>query len=185
MTPELLVRVDRVEHRGGRTTRRRACFGLTGSDVHAAVAGDEGVTVRRLTVAEWRRDLLGLAQTPGRPDEAPRVLPWALVVGTGRALVEHRTDVYDELLSRDGAHVAATLHDLHRNTVGRLRAVAVAPGRRSVGWVSWVLSPDGWRALTPYVEQRQGPGQPMIRVEARRPEDLPQQVARWAAMVRR
>jgi hypothetical protein len=68
----------------------------------------------------------------------------------------------------------------HRATLGRLRVVGVLPSRR-VGRVSWLLVADGWRALTPYLAG----GTAMLRLERRRPEDLPVDVARWAAEVAR
>ena len=66
--------------------------------------------------------------------------------------------------------------------LGRLRAVGIVPGRRRIGWVSWVLQADGWRALTPYVERGPDGARRMIRVEPRRPEDLAHEIGRWAAL---
>jgi hypothetical protein len=59
-------------------------------------------------------------------------------------------------------------------------------GRRRLGWVSWLLYADGWRALTPYAGSGAGGiRRAMVRIEPRRPIDLGLDVARWVSTVAR
>jgi hypothetical protein len=182
--PDLLVTVDLALRRGGATERTAVRHVLRGEVVEAAEAGD--IRPHRLDVAAWRAELGRLCRVdvpdgaPTPPADAPD-LPWELVVGTETSLAQNRPDLYDELLARVDTPLRRQAGRLHRATVGRLRAVAVGPQDR-VGWVSWVLVADGWRALTPYAGSG---GTAMVRLERRGPDDLARQVARWVAGVRR
>ena len=182
----LVVDVDRAVRRGRTSTRLRARYAVLGDDgsVHAVTALDGEPEARRLTLPDWRHELDRLCRVPGYDESSTQGelpdLPWDLLVGTGRALTEHRPDVYDELLGRADPRLREPLRRLHGSTIGRLRVVGTQPVRRRVTWVSWVLCADGWRALTPYVAH--GPVSPtrMVRIEPRRPEDLAVELARWA-----
>ena len=50
---------------------------------------------------------------------------------------------------------------------------------RKVGWVSWVLFPDGWRALTPHTRDHRA----LVRVHPVEPRRLGVEVARLVALV--
>jgi hypothetical protein len=130
---------------------------------------------------------------PSRAATAPParglVVPWDLVVASGTALRDHRHDLYDLLVDRaDGslrigdrvlgrAEGREQVRRLHHAAVGRLRCVGSVPAERRVGWVSWLLFADGWRALTPYVADDPAGG-PMVRLDPRTPHDLAPEVAR-------
>ena len=124
-------------------------------------------------------------------------LPHELLLGSGEALRLHREDVLAELVRRhagavhtddDPAPLGVTrtgeqLRLLHGATVGRMRTVVAGvgtTGARKVGWVSWLLFPDGWRALTPYVRD----GEPRVRVHPVEPLRLGVEVARLVTGVR-
>jgi hypothetical protein len=189
----LLVDVDVVARREHGEERVRTRHALCGTVVHA-VAGSESTT---FDVADWQVRLAEVCQVTDPPatDAAPAPdleVPWDLVLGTGAALDRHRPDLYDVLVARaDGSVRAAgrplgpaAAHTevlrLHRTVVGRLRCTGTLPSSRRVGWVSWLLYADGWRALTPYAGDVGGHVRPMVRLERRRPADLAYDVARWA-----
>jgi hypothetical protein len=186
---DLVVDVDVALGRSGRPRRLRARSVLLGDSVHLVVTRDGDLDVRQLAAPEWRRELAQLCRalpedrsirrSTGLPD-----LPWDLVVGAGRAAAEQRLDLYGGIAGRADPHVAEPLRRIHETVIGRLRAVGVAPRRRRVGWVSWVLLPEGWHALTPYVVPEPGGGRRMVRVEPRHPDDLPREVATWAGASR-
>jgi hypothetical protein len=188
-SPDLLVTVDLAVRRGRATDRTRVQHALWG-DVVETVAAVGHVPVRHLDVHEWPGELGRLcrvavpADAPRPPADGPD-LPWDLVVGTGAALAQHRPDLYDELLARADDRVRMQVGRLHRATVGRLRSVAGLPHSRRVGWISWLLFADGWRALTPYLDRGPGGSCPMVRLERRWADDLARDVARWATGVRR
>jgi hypothetical protein len=190
-SPDLLVRLDLAVRRDGSVTRVRVLHGLRGSTVHVLASGQGGLEVRAVDVRDWRAELAAVCRVvpprraPAPPSRACRDLPWELIVGSGAALAAHRQDLDDELLGRAGSGAREHVARLHLATVGRLRVVGTTPGRRRIGWVSWVLFADGWRALTPYVAG--GPAAPraMVRVEQRDPDDLARDVAHWAARAMR
>jgi hypothetical protein len=197
---ELLVTLDLAVRLGpGRVARLRARHGVRGEQVTAVSTALSGVVeIARLDLHAWQAELArAVAATPSGaglpPPASDLLLPWDLLVGTGAARERHRLEVYDVLVARavgscrvgDRALDLAGCHDqlrrLHGAT-GRMRAVGVGPGSRPrVGWVSWLLVADGWRALTPTARDRR----PMVRVEPRRPTDLAVDAARWLAAVRR
>ncbi len=189
MTTDLRVDLDLAVRRGRHDARLHARHELRGSTVRAtATAGGEVEDVR-FDVRLWRVELARTCRVaiPDGATAAPPdglALPWDLVVGTGAALAERRPDLYDELVARADSALREPVRRLHR-AVGRLRVVGTLPTRSRVGWVSWVLFADGWRALTPVVERGSAGPRPMLRLEARRPEDLARDVARWAAEVPR
>jgi hypothetical protein len=180
----LLVTVDLAVRHGQEIERRRSVHALCETGVAVCASDAAGVTTSHLAPAEWPGalteacDVVVPPATPA-PYDSPD-LPWELVVGSGAALTGHRPGVYDELVARADDRVRTQLRRLHLGTVGRLRAVCATGGGRRIGWVSWVLVADGWRALTPYAAS----GRPMVRLEPRRPDDLAAQVARWAAVAR-
>jgi hypothetical protein len=181
----LLVTLDLAVRRGAVTERLRAVHALAGDEVEASVTAGGGATSRRIPLSDWAAELERTclvripAPAPAPPPDGPG-LPWDLVVGTGAALAGHRTDLFDELVGRAEDLHRDQVRQWHRATLGRLRVVGVLPSRR-VGRVSWFLVADGWRALTPYLAG----GTAMLRLERRRPEDLPVDIARWAAEVAR
>ena len=185
MSAELLVRIDRAVGDRHRTRRTHVVHALRGSTVAIAREEAQGVVTGRVAVATWPHELAALCDVPV-PGHAPTPpgdgpdLPWEILVGSGRALADGRADLYDELVARADDPVRAQLGLLHRGTLGRLRVVGVIPSRRRVGWLSWVLVADGWRALTPYAAS----GVAMVRLERRRRDDLATEVARWAATAR-
>ncbi len=185
--PDLVIDVDLVVRRGRTTTRLRARHALRGQTVQAVATDGERVEVSRFEVSDWparlaRACAVGAPPTGSSPAPDGPGLPWDLVVGTGAALSGDRPDLYDELIARD-ARFGEPVRRLHAS-LGRLRVVGIVPGRRRIGWISWVLQADGWRVLTPYVERGPDGARRMIRVEHRRPEDLPHEIGRWAALVR-
>lgn len=185
--PDLVVDLDLAVRRDRSVDRLRARHVLRDRTVTVATAGAI-VPARAVDVREWRSELTRTCRVTA-PDGAPTppsgtALPWDLVVGTGAALAAHRHDLYDELLARADGSTREQLGRLHQATVGRLRAVGTMPGRR-VGWISWVLFADGWRALTPSVAA--GPAGPraLVRLERRLPDELAHDVARWVTGVAR
>lgn len=183
-TPDLVVDLELGFRRGRTVERRRARHVLRGRVVH--VVDRVGAVPRVLDVAAWRGELAAACRATA-PEEARTcpgdgaTLPWDLVVGTGAALAARRPDLYAELAARADPGVRDDLARLHSATVGRLRAVGTLPGRHRVGWVSWVLLTDGWRAFTPCTDARPSGVRPMLRLERREPADLAHDVARWAA----
>lgn len=188
---DLVVDVERaVSGSGAGADRTRERHVVAGRTVYVGVAGAGGHTTRRCALRDWPAELEKVCRPSGGRPSAPSDthepdLPWDLLVATGRALVEHRPDLYDELVARARPELRPVLHRLHQQTTGRLRVVGTLPARRRVGWVSWVLLPGGWRALTPYVARADGRPRAMVRLEPRAPEDLAREVARWTAEARR
>jgi hypothetical protein len=201
----VVIDLDLAVRRGaGAAVRLHARHGLRDGRVVAVSTVLNGeVEVARFDVARWQRELARsvlVAPPDGCPTPPARVLdvPWDLLVGSGAALARRRPELYDVLVSRavgsvrgDGVLLgAADCHEqirrLHHSAAGRLRVVGSGPsprGRR-VGWVSWLLFEDGWRALTPYAGPVAGGSRlAMVRVEPRDPRDLGLDVARWVAAV--
>jgi hypothetical protein len=83
----------------------------------------------------------------------------------------------------DAGEVRTQLVRLHRGVLGRLLAT-VAAGQAGagvrVGWVSWLLFGDGWRALTPTRVN----GRPSVRLDPVGPPGLGPEVARLVSVVR-
>jgi hypothetical protein len=204
----LLVDLDLVVRRAsGTTARLHARHGLCDGVVTAlstALTGE--VEVARFDVEQWQQELARcvLVTPPERcPAPPARILelPWDLLVATGAALARHRPDVYDELVARaigcvradgqvlDAAGSREQIRRVHHAAVGRLRMVGAdlaASARRRLGWVSWLMFADGWRALMPYAGQEVGGAdRAMVRVEPRRPADLGIVVAGWVTASRR
>jgi hypothetical protein len=198
-TMRLLVDVDVVVRRDHGEERVRARHAWYGSSVHAVSASGAEVESAVFDVAHWQEQLARTCRVAAPPSTSPPPgsgleVPWDLVIGTGAALARHRPDLYEVLVARaDGSVTAdgrrlgqAAVHTqmlrLHRAVVGRLRCTGTVASARRVGWVSWLLYPDGWRALTPYagdpVAGADG-ARPMVRLERRSPDDLAHDVARW------
>jgi hypothetical protein len=191
MTTDLRVDLDldlALRH-GPYAARLHARHELRGSTVHATATAGGEVEDRRFGVRLWRSELARACRVtipddaPAPPSDGP-ALPWDLVVGTGAALAARRPDLYDVLVAATDPAQREALRRLHR-AVGRLRVVGTLPARTRIGWVTWVLHADGWRALTPYVERGAAGSRAMLRLERRRPEDLALEVARWVAEVPR
>lgn len=199
---DLLVDLDLVVRRTAGEARLRLRHALRGSTVHAlATTGTPEVEVARFDVSDWQAELARacLVTVPAQAPRAPApglALPWDVLVGTGAAL-DLRPDLYAVLVARaagsvtvDGRVVTPTaaraqVARLHRCVVGRLRCTGTVPGRRRVGWVSWLLFADGWRALAPYTAAAPDGPRAMVRLEPRAPGDLAHDVARWATEVPR
>ena len=185
---DVVVRGDRGEE--PRSTRHALC----GTVVHAVEA--TGLEMRSFDVAEWQHELAGICRveaphSASAPPSPGLEMPWDLVLGIGAALEHNRPDLYDVLVARAEGSVSvagrplgpAAVHAqvlrLHHTVAGRLRCTGTVPSSRRVGWVSWLLYADGWRALTPYAGGV-GRARPMVRLEPRSPDDLAYDVARWA-----
>jgi hypothetical protein len=143
--------------------------------------------------ARWSAELTRLA-TPrdvasGAAPAARLRLPFDLLLGSATALREDRPGVAAELLERsrgrvrgpdDAAYDTVAAGDqvrlLHTAERGRLRVIVVGRGR-TVGLVSWVLFADGWRELTPALDD----GEPMVDVRRVVPADLARAVGRLAS----
>lgn len=196
-TVDLVVDLDLAVRPGPGETRLHARHVLCGTTVHTRVTVGAGqVEVGRCDVSDWQALLARTCRVvvpeapPGPPDVL--TLPWDLLVATGAAIAQHRPDAYDELVARAEGLVTlsglplttAAAHEqlrrVHQVVVGRLRVVGTVPRRRRIGWLSWVLFGDGWRALTPYVAKTRQGLRPMVRLEPRSPEDLARAPARWA-----
>jgi hypothetical protein len=183
---DLVVDLDLAVRRGRTVERRRARHALRGRSVHVLESTQGDVRSRWVDVRAWPAELADACRVSAPDDRAippddGALLPWDLVVGTGAALSADRPDLYAELVAPADDRARDQLGRLHRATLGRLRAVGLAPGRQRIGWVSWVLVPDGWRSLTPCLADRRERPRPMVRLERRSPDDLVHEVARWAA----
>jgi hypothetical protein len=195
----LLVDVDVVIRRDHGDERLHTRHALCGPMVHAvASTGSAWIDSSTFEAADWQREIARTCRTAAAPAACPPPMPalevpWDLLLGTGAALARHRADLYDVLVARAAGDVTAlgrplalaVVHTqvfrLHRAVVGRLRCTGSVPSARRVGWVSWLLYADGWRALTPYAGARSdGRPCPMVRIEPRTPDDLGYEVAGWA-----
>jgi hypothetical protein len=136
-------------------------------------------------------------RSQARPPERVLDLPHELLLGSGEALRLHREDVLGELVSRhtgsvyaDDGEVALGLAAtdeqvrlLNTSVLGRMRTVVSGvgdSGARKIGWVSWLLFGDGWRALTPYTRDHE----PRVRIHPVEPLRLGVDVARLVTGVR-
>jgi hypothetical protein len=183
---DLVVDLDLAVRRGRTVERRRARHALRDGSVHVLESNQGDVRARWVDVRAWPAELADACKVAAPDDGAippddGAMLPWDLVVGSGTALAADRPDLYAELVSQADDRARDPLGRLHRATLGRLRAVGMVPGRRRIGWVSWVLVPDGWCSLTPCIADRRERPHAMVRVERRSPDDLAHEVARWAA----
>jgi hypothetical protein len=183
---DLVVDLELAVRRGRTVERRRARHALRGRSVHVLDSTQGGIRARWVDVRAWPAELADACRVSApvdrtTPPEDGALLPWDLVVGTGAALATDRPDLFAELVAQTDDRAREQLGRLHRATRGRLRVVGLVPGRRRVGWVSWVLVPGGWCSLTPcHSDRRDGP-RAMVRLERRSPDDLAREVARWAA----
>jgi hypothetical protein len=201
--PDLRLDLDVATVAAG--ARLHAAYSLHDGHVTGVVVNDTR-TARSvsLDIAAWPGELEGRLTVP-LPDHLPPSpaavleVPWDVLVGTGEALARHRPDVYDELVARavgsaradgvvlDLAGAHEQLRRVHHSVLGRLQAVCSGTGhrgRRRIGWISWLLFADGWRALTPYAAGTGPARRAMVRVEPRRTADLAVEVACWVAAVR-
>ena len=96
-----------------------------------------------------------------------------------------RPELLAELVARhDAAGVAAQVRLLHGAARGRLLVTVAGvrrDGRRTLGLLSWVLLPDGWRELVP----AGGGAEPVVAVDRVAPTDLGSRVALLVAAARR
>ena len=185
--PEVLVDLDRAVG----SDRLHAWHRFTRGRVTALTATAAGLELDRFPAAGWQRELARLVTvpapttTPAEPPPSELDLPLELLLGTGEALRLGREDVAAELVRRQGAGLdPVRLRRLHTACLGRVRAVVSgvgSSGARRVGWVSWILFVDGWRALTPYASG----GTAMVRVHRVEPPWLGVEVARLLTLVRR
>jgi hypothetical protein len=133
----------------------------------------------------WPAELAEVMAVPEPPDRRPPdlQLPFELLLGSGEGLRLGRDDVLAELIHRhDTALDARQVTSLHTDSLGRLRALVAGVGRsgaRNVGWLSWTLLPDGWRALTPYTDNTGA----MVRVHPVEPRRLDAEIAALASRV--
>jgi hypothetical protein len=184
--PEVLVDVDLAVG----SERLQAWHRFARGRVTALTATGSGLRLDRFPATAWQRELARLVTVPAptapvEPPPGELDLPLELLLGTGEALRLGRDDVVAELVRRQGTGLdPVRLRRLHTACLGRVRAVVSgvgASGARRVGWVSWVLFADGWRALTPYASG----GTAMVRVHRVEPPWLGVEVARLLTRVRR
>lgn len=163
---------------------------FAGGRVTALTTTGCGLELDRFPAGAWQRRLARLVTVPApttsvEPPPGDLDLPLELLLGVGEALRLGRDDVVAELVRRQGSGLdPAGLRRLHTACLGRLRAVVSgvgSSGARRVGWVSWILCADGWRALTPYPSG----GTAMVRVHRVEPPWLGVEVARLLTRVRR
>ncbi len=183
---DLVVDLELAVRRGRTVEHRRARHALRGHSVHVLESHQGGVRARWVDVGAWPGELADACRVSAPDDRATppddgALIPWDLVVGGGAALAADRPDLYAELTAQTDDGARDQLGRLHRATLGRLRAVGLVPGRRRIGWVSWVLVPGGWCSLTPCHSDRRDRARAMVRLERRSPDDLARDVARWAA----
>ena len=192
--PEITCDVDvSVRHEGGRGwVQLHSGQALRGGTVAAVSSAGGRVEVACWGVEHWHAQLaraatVSVPQMGGPPPPPHLEVPLDVLLGTGEALRSHRPDVVDELARRAGTddpvHTRDLLVGLHTSVVGRLLAVVAAGGgdrRARVGWVSWLLFGDGWRALVPVRVGRR----PSVRFDRVEPADLGPQVARLMSVVR-
>lgn len=197
---DLLVTVDLVAHRDGRTAHVRAQHGIRGDRITAVSVPRAGLAeVSHLSLPDWPAELartvtLPFAAADADPPAPGLVLPWELLIGTGAALSRHRPDVYDVLVARalgacraegrdlDLAGCHEQLRRLHA-AAGRMRATGACrrAHARRLGLASWLLLGEGWHALVPVTQGARA----MVRVEPRQPDDLAAEAIAWLAAVRR
>lgn len=182
---DLVVDLELAVRRGRTVERRRARHALRGPSVHVLESTQGDVRARWVDVRSWPAELADACRVSApaglaTPPDDGALIPWDLVVGSGAARTADRPDLYAELVAGADDQVREQLGRLHRATLGRLRAVGLVPGCRRVGWVSWVLVPGGWCALTPCLSDRRERRRAMVRLERRSPDDLAHEVARWA-----
>jgi hypothetical protein len=170
-------------------------------DVVAAVSSAGGpAQVSWWRTDDWHAQLTRAASVPvpeatARPPSPGVEVPLDVLLAVGEALRTHRGEVLDELVGRavgvariaarelDPGEVRTELVRLHRGTLGRLLATVAARDGQAhtrVGWVSWLLFADGWRALRPTRVQ----GRPSVRADPVEPSRLGPEVARLVAVVR-
>ena len=135
------------------------------------------------------------------PDVVPDIMetPWELLLATGEAVRRRRHDLLDQLVSdhagttlaggapgtvrvADDRDVRRWLERLETASRGRLHAAVMGRsgrGRPGAGVVEWVLLPDGWRSLRPFIRD----GWTMVRIERREAADLPRELSLLAAEV--
>jgi hypothetical protein len=137
----------------------------------------------------WAGELARLVAPPASSNAAGdsaarRRVPAELLLGCGAALRLGRPELLAELVTRhDAAAVAAQVRLLHAAARGRLLVTVAGvrrDGRRTLGLLSWVLLPDGWRELVPAV----GGAEPVVAVDRVDPTDLGSRVARLVARAR-
>jgi hypothetical protein len=192
--PEVTCDIDvtvRREGTGRGWVQLHSGQALRGDTVAAVSSAGGRVEVAWWGLDEWHIQLaraatvrLPEAAEPPPPPEFE--VPLDVLLATGEAIRTHRPELLDELARRAGSDDPAGARDrlvrLHTAVVGRLLAtVAARDGDdRRVGWVSWLLFADGWRALTP----TQAGGRPTVRVDPVEPSGLGPQVARLVTVAR-
>lgn len=201
-SPEVTCDVDVSVRRGD--TRRgwvqvHSGQALRGGVVAAVSSAGGSAEIAWWRVEDWQTQLTRAATVvvpeARTPPPAPGFeVPLDVLLGAGEALRTNRGDVLEELVGRavgvartstsqlDAGEVRTQLVRLHHGVLGRLLAtVAARDGSASrVGWVSWLLFPDGWRALTPTRVR----GRPSVRVDPVGPPGLGAEVARLVSVVR-
>jgi hypothetical protein len=203
--PDVAVEIDLVvPGREGRARVRSWHRSRAGWVVTVSTADGKHAELSCFPADNWWYELVRSAFVPmaGHPPrsaaEMPDVIdtPWELLLATGEAVQAGRSDLVPELvaqhagLTRGGlsehALETACVGDVERwhrglasQACGRLHASVVARGRGArvgAGVLEWVLFPDGWRAVTPFVRD----GWRMVRVERVTPFELGRSVASLA-----
>jgi hypothetical protein len=204
--PEVLVDVDLSVRRAGAPAGHAQVHSWqrlrAGRVTTAASAGGRLLELGWFDDDLWQVELARAVtvtrpRTTARPPERVLDLPHELLLGTGEALRLHRDDVFAELVAR---HTGAAFADvgaiplgragtdeqvrlLHGSALGRMRTVVSGvgtTGAHKLGWVSWLLFGDGWRALTPYTRDHEA----RVRIHPVVPLRLGAEVARLVTGVK-
>jgi hypothetical protein len=204
-TPEVLVDIDVSARRAGAPggfAQVHSWQRLRAGRVTALASAGGPLELAWFADDVWQVELARAVtvtrpRSPARPPARVLDLPHELLLGSGEALRLHREDVLDELVARhtgsvfaDDGEVALGRADtdeqvrlLNTSVLGRMRTVVSGvgdDGTRKIGWVSWLLFGDGWRALTPYTRD----SEPRVRIHPVEPLRLGVEVARLVAGVR-
>ncbi|CAB4724828.1 MAG: hypothetical protein F2667_11665 [Actinobacteria bacterium] len=186
--PGVAVDLDLVlRRRDGREARARAWHRLRDGRVTTVSTAGGDVELGWSDDTRWAAELTRFATVgPAQPQRRPDLrLPHELLLGLGEAVRRDRSDLVHALLARHPLSPEETTAAvrLHTAAQGRLQAVVSSPDTHRVGWVSWLRLPEGWLALTPYVERRGAAPIAMVRVHRVEATHLAGEVARLAMEV--
>ncbi len=191
--PEIVCDVEvtapRPDGEPGRA-RLRCRHGLRGDRVASTAWAGGAVEVAAYGAEHWQTELARAADVPlpagARPPQEEVVeVPLETLLATGEALRTGRVDLLDELVRRaepdDPARLREQVVRLHAESTGRLLATVARRdgGTSRVGWVTWLLLPDGWRSLTPVLRL----GRPTVRLAPTTRMDLGADVAALVALL--
>lgn len=202
--PEVLLDLDLSVRRSDAVAgfaQLHAWHRLQGGHVTTLATAGGRLELGWLGVDLWQLELARAVSVTGprttaRAPQPVIDLPHELLLGAGEALRLRREDVLGELVARHTGSVLAGRSDrplgraatdeqvrlLHTSVLGRMRTLVAGVGTRGArkaGWVSWLLFPDGWRALEPHVRDHE----PRVLVHPVEPLRLGVEVARLVTAV--